>query len=63
MAQALHDYVRQRAQALGRTPGNPDEPARLVVLEQLICPTEAEIRRLDPCEARLLRLRTETHTP
>lgn len=47
VAQALHDYARQRAQALGRTPGNPDEPARLLVLEQLICHTEAEIRRLD----------------
>ncbi|WP_405870984.1 MULTISPECIES: PadR family transcriptional regulator [unclassified Streptomyces] len=60
---ALHEYVRQRAQALVRAPEHPDEVARLLVLEQLICHTEAEIRWLDHCEARLLRLRTETPGP
>ncbi|WP_399183893.1 hypothetical protein [Streptomyces sp. TLI_185] len=81
VADPLHEYVRRRAQALGRTPGHLDEPARLLVLvlvpEQLICHTEAEIGWLDlpqfpipdvartggPTEARLLRLRTETHAP
>jgi len=56
VAEALHEYVRQRAQALAEAPGHPDEVARLLVLEQLICHAEAEIRWLDHCEARLLRL-------
>ncbi|MGI5456326.1 PadR family transcriptional regulator [Streptomyces sp. CA-249302] len=60
VADALHEYVRQRAQALARTPEHPDEVARLLVLEQLICHAEAEIRWLDHCEARLLRLITVT---
>jgi len=71
VADALHEHVRQRAQALARAPGHPEELARLLVLEQLICHTEAEIRWLDlpqfstslepggdPSEARLLRLTT-----
>jgi DNA-binding PadR family transcriptional regulator len=56
VADAMHEYVRQRAQALAQAPGHPDEIARLLVLEQLICHAEAEIRWLDHCEARLLRL-------
>jgi DNA-binding PadR family transcriptional regulator len=55
-SQALHEHVRQRAQALADSPGHPDELARLLVLEQLICHAEAEIRWLDHCEARVLRL-------
>ncbi|MET7476395.1 PadR family transcriptional regulator [Streptomyces sp. NPDC005648] len=56
VADALHEHVRRRAQALAEAPGHPDEVARLLVLEQLICHAEAEIRWLDHCEARLLRL-------
>ncbi|EPD56133.1 PadR family transcriptional regulator [Streptomyces sp. HGB0020] len=63
VADALHVYVRQRARALAGTPGHPDEVARLLVLEQLICHAEAEIRWLDHCEARLLRLRAENTAP
>ena len=63
VAEALHEYVRQRAQVLARAHGHPDEVARLLVLEQLICHTEAEIRWLDHCEARLLRRRTESPAP
>ncbi|MFE7168870.1 PadR family transcriptional regulator [Streptomyces sp. NPDC057616] len=63
MAEALHEYVRQRAQALAQTPGHPDEVARLLVLEQIICHAEAEIRWLEHCETRLLRLRAETPAP
>ncbi|MEU7054613.1 helix-turn-helix transcriptional regulator [Streptomyces sp. NPDC046197] len=54
---ALQDYVRQRAEVLARSPVRPGELARLLLLEQLICHAEAEIRWLDHCEARLLRLR------
>ncbi|MBK3644250.1 PadR family transcriptional regulator, partial [Streptomyces sp. MBT33] len=53
---ALHEYVRQRAQVLSGAPARTDEVARLLVLEQLICHTEAEIRWLEHCETRLLRL-------
>jgi DNA-binding PadR family transcriptional regulator len=63
VADALHEYIRRRAQALAGTPGHPEEVARLLVLEQFICHAEAEIRWLDHCEARLLRLRTETTAP
>ncbi|MFJ4786079.1 PadR family transcriptional regulator [Streptomyces sp. NPDC088794] len=57
IADALHEYVRQRARALTGEPAeHPDELARLLVLEQLICHAEAEIRWLDHCEARLLRM-------
>jgi DNA-binding PadR family transcriptional regulator len=52
----LHDYVRRRAEVLARQPARPDEVARLLILEQLICHAEAEVRWLDHCEARLLRL-------
>jgi DNA-binding PadR family transcriptional regulator len=68
---ALHEYVRQRAQVLSGAPARTDEVARLLVLEQLICHTEAEIRWLEHCETRLLRLtatkecggRTESSAP
>ncbi|MDH6214989.1 PadR family transcriptional regulator [Streptomyces pseudovenezuelae] len=57
MADALHEYVRLRARALTGAPAeHPDELARLLVLEQLICHAEAEIRWLDHCETRLLRM-------
>ncbi|MCX4882153.1 PadR family transcriptional regulator [Streptomyces sp. NBC_00847] len=60
---ALHEYVRQRALALVRAPEHPDEMARLLVLEQLVCHTEAEIRWLEHCEARLLRRGKKTSAP
>ncbi|GAA5009599.1 PadR family transcriptional regulator [Kitasatospora paranensis] len=49
---ALQDYTRLKAQALtaGEAPG---DLAWLLVLEQLIFQTEAEIRWLDHCETRL----------
>lgn len=56
VARALHTHFQQRAEALARAPEHPDEVARLLVLEQLVCHTEAELRWLDHCEARLLRL-------
>ncbi|WP_306184665.1 PadR family transcriptional regulator [Streptomyces sp. MK5] len=56
VSEALHDYVRQRAELLARRPGRPGEVARLLVLEQLICHAEAESRWLEHCAARLLRL-------
>ncbi len=57
VTQALHDYVQQRADALSRTPGHPEEIARLLVLEQLVFHADAEARWLDHCEARLNRFR------
>lgn len=62
VSRALHDHLRQRAEALARAPEHPDEVARLLVLEQLVCHTEAELRWLDHCEARLLRL-TQAREP
>ncbi|MDN3023643.1 PadR family transcriptional regulator [Streptomyces sp. S.PB5] len=56
VSRVLHLHLRQRAEALARAPEHPDEVARLLVLEQLVCHTEAELRWLDHCEARLLRL-------
>jgi hypothetical protein len=56
VTEALHGYVRQRAEALARAHEHPDELARLLVLEQLVFHAEAESRWLDICEARLLRL-------
>ncbi|MFF7894676.1 PadR family transcriptional regulator [Streptomyces sp. NPDC007907] len=55
VTRALHDQVRQRAEALARAPEHPGELARLLVLEQLVLHAEAEVRWLDHCEARLLR--------
>ncbi|WP_328582759.1 PadR family transcriptional regulator [Streptomyces sp. NBC_00370] len=54
--QAMQDYTRLKARALGTEPVNRDEVAWLLVLEQLIFQTEAEARWLDHCEARLVRL-------
>jgi DNA-binding PadR family transcriptional regulator len=54
--EALHGHVRRRAEALARAPEHPDELARLLVLEQLVFHAEAEVRWLEHCEARLLRL-------
>ncbi|WP_328341055.1 PadR family transcriptional regulator [Streptomyces violaceus] len=63
VAQALHDLVRQRAEALARGPEHPREVARLLVLERLVFQAEAEARWLDHCEARLLRLTREAEPP
>ncbi|MFC9678717.1 PadR family transcriptional regulator [Streptomyces sp. NPDC056948] len=63
VTQALHDHVRQRAEALAGAPGHPREMARLLVLEQLVFQAEAEVRWLDHCEARLLRLTREAEPP
>lgn len=56
ISEALHDHVRQRAEALSHPLESPDEVARLLLLERRICHAEAETRWLDHCEARLLRL-------
>ncbi|MBT2418665.1 helix-turn-helix transcriptional regulator [Streptomyces sp. ISL-22] len=56
VAEALHGYVRRRAEALARAHEHPEELARLLVLEHLVFQAEAESRWLDICEARLLRL-------
>ncbi|MFS8200255.1 PadR family transcriptional regulator [Streptomyces sp. CWNU-52B] len=56
LAEAVHTYTRLRARALAAGPAHRDEVAQLLVLEHLIFRTEAEIRWLDHCEARLLRL-------
>ncbi|MFC8238123.1 PadR family transcriptional regulator [Streptomyces sp. NPDC058232] len=53
---AMQDYTRLKAQALADVPGNRDEVAWLLVLEQLIFQAEAEARWLDHCESRLVRL-------
>ncbi|GJF29954.1 transcriptional regulator [Kitasatospora sp. NE20-6] len=50
---ALQDYTRLKAQALAATPEQQGDLAWLLVLEQLIFQTEAEIRWLDHCETRL----------
>lgn len=57
VSRALHSHLRQRADALARAPEHPDEVALLLVLEQLVCHTEAELRgSTSPSEVRLLRL-------
>ncbi|MGY5031131.1 PadR family transcriptional regulator [Streptomyces sp. 900116325] len=53
---AMQDYTRLKAQAIADVPGNRDEVAWLLVLEQLIFQAEAEARWLDHCESRLVRL-------
>jgi DNA-binding PadR family transcriptional regulator len=53
---AMQDYTRLKAQALEPPPADRDEVAWLLVLEQLIFQTEAEVRWLDHCESRLIRL-------
>ncbi|MFC8199155.1 PadR family transcriptional regulator [Streptomyces sp. NPDC060006] len=56
LSEAMHAHTRLRARALAEAPAHRDEVARLLVLEHLIFRAEAEIRWLDHCEARLLRL-------
>lgn len=56
VSEALHDYVRQRAEVLAIPPARPEEVARLLLLEQLICHAEAESRWLEHCAVRLPRL-------
>lgn len=63
VARALHDHVRQRAEALARAPEHSEEMARLLVLELLVFQDEAEARWLDHCEARLLRFTREEEPP
>ncbi|MDT0267039.1 PadR family transcriptional regulator [Streptomyces sp. DSM 44915] len=53
---AMRDYTRLKADALAIERPTPDEIAWLLVLEQLIFSAEAEIRWLDHCESRLVRL-------
>lgn len=55
---ALQDYTRLKGQALATDAGRRADLAWLLVLEQLIFQTEAEIRWLDHCETRL-----EQHRP
>ncbi|MFB7667150.1 PadR family transcriptional regulator [Kitasatospora sp. NPDC056138] len=50
---ALQDYTRLKGQALNGDAGRQEDLAWLLVLEQLIFQTEAEIRWLDHCETRL----------
>ncbi|MFI8188539.1 PadR family transcriptional regulator [Streptomyces sp. NPDC085946] len=63
VTQTLHDLMRRRAQALARAPEHPEETARLLLLEQSLFQAEAEVRWLDHCEARLLRLTREPGDP
>ncbi len=51
---ALQDYTRLKGQALTGDTGRAEDLAWLLVLEQLIFQTEAEIRWLDHCESRLI---------
>ncbi|WP_062209961.1 PadR family transcriptional regulator [Streptomyces sp. NBRC 109706] len=58
---AMRDYTRLKADALraestATEPASADDIAWLLVLEQLIFYAEAEIRWLDHCESRLVRL-------
>ncbi|MFD5565395.1 PadR family transcriptional regulator [Kitasatospora griseola] len=50
---ALQDYTRLKGRALAADTGDGADLAWLLVLEQLIFQTEAEIRWLDHCESRL----------
>ncbi|KJK59769.1 PadR family transcriptional regulator [Saccharothrix sp. ST-888] len=54
---ALQDYTRLKGQALNGDEGRQEDLAWLLVLEQLIFQTEAEIRWLDHCETRLAQRR------
>jgi DNA-binding PadR family transcriptional regulator len=51
---ALQDYTKARREAAGQA--RPADTARLLVLDSLIFQTEAEVRWLDLCEARLMQL-------
>jgi DNA-binding PadR family transcriptional regulator len=60
---ALQDYTRLKGQALNADSGRQDDLAWLLVLEQLIFQTEAEIRWLDHCETRLAQRRAPAGGP
>lgn len=51
---ALQDYTRSRRDMSARQ--RPADTARLLVLDSLVFQTEAEVRWLDLCEARLMQL-------
>ena len=51
---ALQDYTKARREAAAHP--RPTDTARLLVLDSLIFQTEAEVRWLDLCEARLMQL-------
>ncbi|MDQ0754239.1 PadR family transcriptional regulator [Arthrobacter sp. B3I4] len=51
---ALQEYTKSRREAAARP--RPADTARLLVLDSLIFQTEAEVRWLDLCEARLMQL-------
>jgi len=51
---ALQDYTKSRREAAVHP--RPTDTARLLVLDSLIFQTEAEVRWLDLCEARLMQL-------
>ncbi|SOD63252.1 DNA-binding transcriptional regulator, PadR family [Streptomyces zhaozhouensis] len=53
---AMRDYTRLKADAMNADGSAPDDIAWLLVLEQLIFYAEAEVRWLDHCESRLVRL-------
>ncbi|AUG79568.1 PadR family transcriptional regulator [Kitasatospora sp. MMS16-BH015] len=56
---ALQDYTRLKGQAITADTGAQADLAWLLVLEQLIFQTEAEIRWLDHCESRLMQRAAE----
>ncbi|TWE19376.1 PadR family transcriptional regulator [Kitasatospora atroaurantiaca] len=60
---ALQDYTRLKGQALAADAGRQADLAWLLVLEQLIFQTEAEIRWLDHCETRLAQHRQQPEPP
>ncbi|MDH6575549.1 PadR family transcriptional regulator [Kitasatospora sp. MAP5-34] len=60
---ALQDYTRLKGQALLADSGQRTDLAWLLVLEQLIFQTEAEIRWLDHCESRLTQRAAEPPVP
>ncbi|WP_441250354.1 PadR family transcriptional regulator [Kitasatospora sp. McL0602] len=60
---ALQDYTRLKGQAIAADAGRQEDLAWLLVLEQLIFQTEAEIRWLDHCESRLVQRAAEPPEP
>lgn len=60
---ALQDYTRLKGQALPTGGDERPDLAWLLVLEQLIFQTEAEIRWLDHCETRLAQFRPVAPEP
>ncbi|MEU1618461.1 PadR family transcriptional regulator [Streptomyces sp. NPDC005722] len=53
---AMQDYTRLKAAAPEPASDRPEDVAWVLVLEQLIFQTEAEVRWLDHCETRLVRV-------